>query len=172
MPQVTTIRPFDSTHSTDVRALFVTVNRLLAPQGMESVFEEYITRSLAEEIDRISGYYAERDGQFWVALREEKVVGMFGLEPAGEFAMELRRMYVDPDCRRQGIARIMLNHAETYCQEQGIRRLDLSTSEIQSDALRFYRQSGYELVREAVANEANNKTIGGGVRRYHFKKNL
>jgi hypothetical protein len=40
-------------------------------------------------MDRVAAYYSERGGGFWVALGEEKVVGMFGLEPAAADAMEL-----------------------------------------------------------------------------------
>jgi len=100
------------------------------------------------------------------------IVGMFGLEPAGQKAMELRRMYVDPDWRRQGIAGKMLEFAEIHCRARNMHQLDLSTSEIQSQALAFYRKSGYGLVREEVTETASNKTIGGGIRRYHFQKIL
>jgi hypothetical protein len=44
---------------------------------------------------------------------------------------------------------------------------DLSTSEIQSDALSFYRNTGYGLVCEESVETENNKTIGGGIRRYY-----
>jgi hypothetical protein len=48
----------------------------------------------------------------------------------------------------------------------------LSTSELQREALSLYRNAGYGLVREEVAVAASNKTIGGGIRRYHFSKIL
>ena len=51
-------------------------------------------------------------------------------------------------------------------------RLDLSTSELQSEALAFYENAGYARMREEVAVVASNKTIGSGIRRYHFTKVL
>ena len=152
--------------------MFVAVNRLLAPSHMRNAFEVYIARSLAEEMDRIAAYYGERDGGFWVAVRDEKVVGMFGLEPAATDAMELRRMYVDPSARRGGIARSMLLFAEDECRRRNIRKLELSTSELQPAALELYRNAGYRLLREVVAEQVSNKTLGGGIRRYHFEKIL
>ena len=101
-----TIRPFQEEDASHVRELFIIVNRLLSPPPMRDAFEAYIARSLTEEMDRVAAYYGERDGGFWVALKEEKIVGMFGLEPAAAEAMELRRMYVDPSARRGGIARL------------------------------------------------------------------
>ena len=86
--------------------------------------------------------------------------------------MELRRMYVDPTLRRQGIARAMLRFAEDECRRRQLTKLDLSTSELQGDALAFYQSAGYRLVREEIAQDASNKTLGGGIRRYHFTKQL
>jgi GNAT superfamily N-acetyltransferase len=155
-----------------VRALFIAANRLLAPPSMRDAFEAYIARSLTEEMDRVADYYAERGGAFWVAIRDQKMVGMFGLEPASSDALELRRMYVDPTARRSGIARLMLQFAEAECRRRNVRRLELSTSELQPAALALYRQAGYQLVREVIADTASNKTLGGGIRRYHFEKIL
>ncbi len=152
--------------------MFVAVNRLLAPSHMRKAFEVYIARSLVEEMDRIAAYYGERNGGFWVAVWDEKVVGMFGLESAAADAMELRRMYVDPSARRGGIARSMLLFAEDECRRRNIRKLELSTSELQPAALELYRNAGYRLLREVVAEQVSNKTLGGGIRRYHFDKIL
>jgi hypothetical protein len=51
-------------------------------------------------------------------------------------------------------------------------RLELSTSELQPAALELYRRAGYRQVREEIADQASNKTVGGGIRRYHFEKHL
>lgn len=167
-----TIRPFEAADAEQVRDLFVSVNRLLAPPDMRQAFEHYIVRALKDEIDRIADYYERKQGGFWVAVESGNVIGMFGLEPSSEDAMELRRMYVDPAMRRRGIARRMLAFAEDECRDRNRPRLDLSTSELQGDALSFYRSAGYQLVREEVAVAASNKTLGGGIRRYHFTKQL
>jgi GNAT superfamily N-acetyltransferase len=166
------IRSFAPGDAAGVRELFIRVNRLLAPPEMKDAFEAYIAWSLNEEIDRISDYYRLRKGGFWVAVDKEKIVGTFGLESSGDGAMELRRMYVDPDLRRRGIARRLLQVAEQECRRRGRPRMCLSTSELQLEALALYRNAGYELVREEVAHAASNKTVGGGIRRYHFSKML
>ncbi len=166
------IVPFSSAHAAAVRDLFIRINRLLAPTQMKDQFEDYIERSLVEEIDRIDDYYRDHNGGFWVAIDDNGVVGMFGLEQVAPDALELRRMYVDPNQRRRGIARTMLSFAETECDRRGFGRLDLSTSELQGDALALYRNAGYRLLREEAATDASNKTLGGGIRRYYFTKDL
>jgi GNAT superfamily N-acetyltransferase len=166
------IRPFQQPDAQAVEDLFVLVNRQLAPPPARQAFEAYIARARAEEIGRISDYYRERHGGFWVALREGTIVGTFGLERASPGAMELRRMYVHPLARRIGIARSMLQFAEAECRRLSVRTLELSTSELQPAALELYRREGYRLLREEVAEQASNKTIGGGIRRYYFEKEL
>lgn len=173
MASQATFRAFAASDAADVRNLFIRVNRLLAPPHLAEAFESYIATSLNEEIDRIADYYREKGGSFWVAMAGTKLVGMFGLErSSASDAMELRRMYVEPDARRQGIGRAMLQFAEQECRRENISRLELSTSELQREALSLYRNSGYRLVREEVAVNASNKTLGGGIRRYHFVKPL
>jgi putative acetyltransferase len=167
-----TIRPFSERDADQVRALFVAVNRLLSPPDLREAFEAYIEHSLVEEIDRIPAYYGERAGSFWVAVKGDRLVGMFGLERTSDGAMELRRMYVDPSARRQGIASLMLQSAENECLRQSISRLTLSTSEIQAAALALYKNAGYRLLGEKIANAASNKTVGSGIRRYYFEKSL
>lgn len=166
------IRRYAAVDASQVRELFVRVNRLLAPPHLKDAFEVYIARSLREEIDRIEDYYGEKGGGFWVADIGGKVAGMFGLEPAAADAMELRRMYVDPVMRRQGVARSMLAFAEDECRGRNAARLELSTSELQSEALALYRNAGYTLLREEVAVAASNKTLGDGIRRFYFEKKL
>jgi GNAT superfamily N-acetyltransferase len=166
------IRPFSERDAAQVRELFITVNRLLSPPDFRDVFEAYIERALAEEINHIPAYYSEHAGSFRVAVKDDKVVGMFGLEDTSDSAMELRRMYVDPSARRQGIARQMLHAAEDECRRQGVSRLTLSTSEIQVAALALYKAAEYGLLGEEIADVASNKTIGSGIRRYYFEKAL
>lgn len=166
------IRRYQQEDGPAVRALFVAVNRAMAPPQMRAAFEGYIERSLHEEIDRIEAYYAERAGSFWIAGDGDALLGMFGLERGDARSMELRRMYVAPSARRRGVARRMLVHAERICLEGGGDRLILSTSELQPEALQLYRTAGYVQVREEIAEAATNKTVGSGLRRFHFEKVL
>jgi GNAT superfamily N-acetyltransferase len=166
------VRPYRPADYAAVRDLVVDVNRELAPAAMRTAFEDYITRSLSEEIDRIPEYYGARGGGFWIAtVVDDVVVGTFGLERMDTNAAELRRMYVARDRRRSGIARLMLCRAETLCREAGCGWLTLSTSELQGAALELYRRSGYRLVREELSTAETNKAVAG-LRRFYFEKEL
>ena len=166
------IRRFVDADAAAVRALFVRVNRHLAPNHMTEAFDTYIARSLREEIDRITEYYGLREGRFFVAEQSTTIRGFYGLESTGSDAMELRRMYVDPSIRGRGIGRALLAHAEEETLGLGKARLILSTSELQIAALSLYRSSGYHQLREEIVESQSNKTLGAGLRRFHFEKSL
>ena len=166
------IRSFKEEDAPQVRELHIRVNRLLSPPDLRDAFEAYIERSLVDEIDRIQPYYAERDGGFWVAILEGKLVGMFGLERASPHSMELRRMYVEPSVRRQGIGQLMLRFAEDECRRRKAFQLELCTAEIQSAALALYKSAGYQILREEFAPAGTNKTVGAGLRRFYLEKHL
>ncbi|PCI05809.1 MAG: GNAT family N-acetyltransferase [Hyphomicrobiales bacterium] len=166
------IQPFHANYTGDVISLFTEINSALAPAGKEQAFENYIQISLDEDIGRIEEYYSEKQGGFWIALKDEKLVGMCGLEAVSNTNMELRQMYVAPSHRRQGIAQNLLSHAEVQCAKLGKTVLELSTSEIQEAALQLYPNAGFVLQREEVATEASNKTIGGGINRFYFEKQV
>ena len=167
-----TIRRYACADCEAVRDLFIRVNRELAPIDLKEEFESYIVRSLAQEIERIPSYYGERQGSFWVMTEGSDIVGMFGLERSDSATAELRRMYVDSLARRRGVGRELLAFAEAAAREDGCMRMILSTSELQQAAISLYRNSGYRIVREEIGTEQTNKTVGGGIRRFHFEKNL
>ena len=174
-PHEITIRPYAARDHVAVRALFADVNRELAPPHLREVFEAYIARGLADEVDRIEAYYAERNGAFWVAADgDERLLGMFGLEEVAGRAdvVELRRMYVAAEARRRGIARAMLAYAESEATARGFVLMTLSTSEVQPAALALYRGAGYRAVREEAGDAMTNKTVGAGLRRFYFEKRL
>ena len=166
------IRRYAGADHAAVRDLFIRINAELAPAELQEAFVGYVAVSLRDEIDRLSDYYAERQGSFWVAYDGPRIAGMFGLERVGTPAAELRRMYVDRAYRKRGIARMMLERAERICRDAGTPMLTLSTSELQQAALVFYRRAGYRPAREEIGAAQSNKTVGGAIRRYHFEKRL
>jgi putative acetyltransferase len=168
-----TIRPFTAADQARVRDIFIAWNRHITQPGQEAAFEAYIARSLAEEIERIPDYYQAIKGSgFWVAEDDGEVAGMVGIERLDDIEAEVRRMYVDEPYRRRGIGRLLLEHAEDFCHGAGYARIVLSTSELQPQAKALYEAKGYELEKEVVAEAQTNRTVGGGLRRYHFVKRL
>ena len=167
------IRAFEPSDATAVFTLFIAINRAIAPADQVEAFERYIARSIIDEIGDIPAYYHTVKGAgFWVAMQGENLVGFFGLESVYPGTAELRRMYVAPEYRRRGLGRRLLAEAEEMARQMGYHQIDLSTSELQNVALALYRRTGYEEIGEVIAETPSNKTVGGGIRRYHFAKRL
>ena len=141
--------------------------------NMRERFEEYIETSIKGEMSHLRDIFSEaKRNAFWVVAIDGQIIGMFGIESRSEYSTELRRMYLDRPYRGRGIAQRMLQCAENRARDLGFTNMILSTAEIQEAALAFYRKSGYQLVRTELADTMSTKTVGGGITRFHFEKNL
>ena len=57
---------------------------------------------------------------------------------------ELKRMYVQPNCRGRGIAKLVLGLLESEARARGCQLLKLETGPYQPEALALYGRGGYE----------------------------
>jgi GNAT superfamily N-acetyltransferase len=167
------IRAYADADYAQVIALFIRINRELAPAEMRERFEQYIVTAIDGEMSRLHEIFSEtRRNAFLVVETDEQIIGMFGLESCGHDTTELRRMYLERRYRGRGIAQRMLRCAEARARELGFSKLILSTAEVQKAAIAFYRKSGYRLVRIEHADGMSTKTVGGGLTRFHFETSL
>jgi N-acetylglutamate synthase-like GNAT family acetyltransferase len=154
-------------------ALWIRINRELAPAGMEELFEQYIATTISGELVHLSEVFSEaKRNAFWVVDRQGDIVGCFGIESHGDTDTELRRMYLDREFRGSDVAKRMLKSAEEHARTLGFRKMLLSTAQIQRAADRFYRRSGFRQVRVEAAQAMTTKQAGGGLTRFYFEKEL
>jgi GNAT superfamily N-acetyltransferase len=167
------IRAYDTADYDQVVALFIRINRALAPDHMREQFEQYITTVIDGELKQLSDIFsAAKRNAFWVVEADSRIVGMFGIEACDAERTELRRMYLDKPYRGRGFAQRMLACAEARARELGFATMVLSTAEVQKAAIAFYRKSGYSLVRTELAHAMSTRTVGGDLTRFHFEKEL
>ncbi len=166
------IRRFDRSYEAEARDLFVRCLREIAPPSARAELEAYIAMALAGDYRDLATHYRPGRGRgFWLALSGSgELVGTFALQPSGEEAAELRRMYVGAAFRRRGVARAMLARAEALCIGWGFRGLHLTTSSLNGAAIELYRRSGFsqrDYVPPGVKGEPP-----AGVRVFAFEKAL
>jgi putative acetyltransferase len=83
-------------------------------------------------------------GGFWVAVdSEQKPVGSIAVTPLDPPAAELDVMYVAPEQRRAGVARMLLAALESHSRSAGVGVLRLRAGEPQPEALQFYTAAGF-----------------------------
>lgn len=80
---------------------------------------------------------------FMVARDEAGVAVGCGAVVTSGRAGELKRMYVRPQCRAQGVARGVLLELEALSSKAGCEHLYLETGPYQPAALAFYEKQGY-----------------------------
>lgn len=86
------------------------------------------------------------EGAFVVAELEGQAVGCGGVCRYDASTAELRRMYVAPDARGNGISRLVLAALELEARELGYRALRLETGSAQPEAIGLYTSAGFERI--------------------------
>ena len=152
--QLANIRQFQPADGDAVRALYRRTHLAAAQSGLTAAqieeFSAFIDASLDDDLGDVVGSYLRRPGSgFWVAELAGAVVGCVGVYRHDDGAVELRRLVVDPDVQRQGLASRLMGQAEDFCRAAGYARLMLWTSSHTTAAIGFYEGRGYRRVEDA-----------------------
>jgi putative acetyltransferase len=91
------------------------------------------------------------DGVFLLARAGSEPVGCGALQRLDAHTGEIRRMYVKPSARGQGLGHRLLAELERYALDRGIRRLILSTGARQPEAIHLYERCGFSRVGSSDA---------------------
>jgi N-acetylglutamate synthase-like GNAT family acetyltransferase len=113
--------------------------------GWDYTFEAYVAGPLAEFARSIS----DREG-IWLVERDGQIVGSAAIVDAGEGAAQLRWLLLRPECRGQGLGRILVEDAIRFCRGQGYRTVFLWTVSILDAAINLYRSVGFCLTEETT----------------------
>lgn len=81
-----------------------------------------------------------------VAFEKDNLLGCGALKKYGLNSVEVKRMFVLPDSRGQGIASKILAELENWASELGFDSCVLETGKKQPEAVQLYKKSGYQLV--------------------------
>lgn len=85
-------------------------------------------------------------GAFLVVYREGEPVGCGAVRLVDPHTGELKRMYVAPTARGQGLGRALVAALEAEARGLGARRLILETGIRQAAAIALYQASGFERI--------------------------
>lgn len=82
-------------------------------------------------------------GTFVLAVADGLPVGCVGLKGTGGPVAEIKRLWIDPAARGLGLAKRLMQDAETAARALGVRTLRLDTNSALPEALDLYRKSGW-----------------------------
>jgi len=90
--------------------------------------------------------YVPPRGGLWVAFVDGVGSGCAALREIDDETGEVKRMYVDPDMRGNGIARTLANHVIEQAREIGYKRLRLGTLATMKPAQALYESLGFQSI--------------------------
>ena len=83
-------------------------------------------------------------GAFALGWVEDRAVGCGAVRLIDDATAELKRMYIVPEFRRQGVAGAVLRFLESEALALGASRVVLETVTTPPDAVALYRAAGYQ----------------------------
>ena len=83
---------------------------------------------------------------FFIAHQDGVPAGCGGVQFVGAEYGELKRMFVRPQFRGLGLAKLMLEHLEQYTREHHIHLLRLETGIHQKEAIGLYQRMGFQSI--------------------------
>lgn len=107
-----------------------------------------ITLSQQPDLNTIPSFYQKRNGNFWVALFDNTVVGTIALIDIGSSQVALRKMFVDKNFRGKEYktAQRLLDTALEWMKQKECKEVFLGTIDLFHAAQKFYRKNGFEEV--------------------------
>lgn len=81
-----------------------------------------------------------------IAYSDGTAVGCAGLKRYSDADVEIKRVWVEPDCRGKKIAAQIMERVEEKARRMGFKRVILQTRPIMPDAVGLYEKRGYVLI--------------------------
>jgi len=100
-------------------------------------------QDFTQEVESLPDHYGAPDGCFIVARRDEAVIGCGALRRFSESACELKRLYVIPDYRGEGVGRMIAVALIERARGIGYRSVLLDTLPAMIGAQALYASLGF-----------------------------
>ena len=118
-----------------------------AQQLIAQVQQEYVVRYGGPDTAPVDPQeFAPPRGRFVIGYLDVAPVAMGGLRLLDDDTVEIKRMFVVPQSRGRGFARVVLARLEELAVEIGATRVVLETGLKQPEAMALYASEGYERI--------------------------
>ncbi|CAN5466190.1 GNAT family N-acetyltransferase [soil metagenome] len=111
----------------------------------QNEFNVPVTINDQPDLFDVENFYCSSDGNFWIAIENEKVVGTIALIDIDNHQSCLRKMFVHKDNRgkEKGTGQLLLDTLIAWCREKDIKEIYLGTIERLEVAIRFYKRNNF-----------------------------
>lgn len=141
-------------HYSQIHELFLEYLRWIG----EKLYETY-----GMGIDDVEGYVDEDlkhidkfmppSGRLFLCFVDDKLAGMGAIKQLAPGIGEIKRMYVRPEFRRQGLGRALMNHLHNEAAQQHYQCLRLDSAPFLPESHQLYRTSGFQDIQPYEGTE-------------------
>ena len=139
------IRTYSEVHQEEISKLILSIQ--------QEEFGIPITLEEQPDLNDIPNFYQSNNGNFWVALFDNKVAGTIALLDITNKQGALRKMFVSKEYRGKDfkVGQTLLDHLLNWAKEKDFNEILLGTTEKFVAAQRFYEKNGFiELEKETL----------------------
>ncbi len=116
-------------------------------RNLVTMLDQYLAVMDGEEHAYYAGYNGLDSIPYVIVVYEnDKPVGCGAMKEFSTDSVEVKRMFVHPDHRRQGVAKLVLSELEKWANEFGYNSCILETGKRQAEAVALYLSYGYSQV--------------------------
>jgi predicted alpha/beta hydrolase family esterase/GNAT superfamily N-acetyltransferase len=149
---MTTIR--EASSSADIEEIRTLFDEYAQSLGVDLSFQDF-----GGEMAGLPGAYATPHGRLLIAAHGERPVGCVGVRPLEHGVCEMKRLYVRPEARGQGLGRQLTEAAIAFGTAAGYGTIRLDTLPTMGAAHELYRQLGFRDVAPYRYNPVPNTTF-------------
>lgn len=135
-------------HLPAVRALFLEYAR--------SIEVDLCFQSFDCELAELPGRYTPPDGRLFLAMEHDEAAGRVALRKIGEHACEMKRLYVRPMFRAQGLGRKLAAGIICAARDAGYEWMRLDTLASMTEALSLYESLGFRRIAPYYDNPSGS----------------
>ena len=104
---------------------------------------EICLQDFEAELASLPGKYARPTGRLLLALRDTVPVGCVGLRKLENGICEMKRLYVRPDFRKEGVGQTLVENLISDARAMDYKKMRLDTLPIMREAQALYRRLGF-----------------------------
>jgi ribosomal protein S18 acetylase RimI-like enzyme len=134
--QIVTVKADNATEMRHIHHLF---KAYAASLDFDLDFQDF-----QKEINQLPGDYAAPEGCLLLALCDSRAAGCVALKIWSRDVCEMKRLYVRPKYRGQGLGRLLVDKLIAKARASGYRRMRLDTVPSMHRARALYRSLGFE----------------------------
>ncbi|MEQ1554901.1 MAG: GNAT family N-acetyltransferase [Ferruginibacter sp.] len=138
------IQPYSEKYKEDIVSLILDIQN--------NEFKVPITLKEQQDLLDIEAFYLKKNGGFWLATDNDKLIGTIALIDIGNGQGALRKMFVHADYRGKEklTGQLLLNYLINWCLHKNIKEIYLGTVEQLYAAKKFYIKNGFQKIEKSL----------------------